>query len=154
MKFQKYALSYIVYSVHPFYVNILKRLIRMPKIYFCDTGLLCYLLSLDSKTLESHQLYGAIFENLAMGELLKSRLNMGRQPDISFFREHSGREIDALIPSEGNLDLYEIKSGKTLHQDYFQNIDWLAERLDNAGRKIIIFDGENLPPQAINIRDI
>lgn len=79
---------------------------------------------------------------------------MGRQPDISFFREHSGREIDALIPSEGNLDLYEIKSGKTLHQDYFQNIDWLAERLDNAGRKIIIFDGENLPPQAINIRDI
>lgn len=126
----------------------------MPKIYFCDTGLLCYLVSLDSKTLESHQLYGAIFENLAMGELLKSRLNIGRQPDISFFREHSRRGIDAMVPSDGLLDLYEIKSGKALRQDYSQNIDWLAERLDNAGRKAIIYDEESLPPQAINIRDI
>ncbi len=126
----------------------------MPKIYFCDTGLLCYLLSLDSKTLESHQLYGAIFENLAMGELLKSRLNIGRQPDISFFREHYRRGIDAMVPSDGLLDLYEIKSGKAFRQDYSQNIDWLAERLDTAGWKTIIYDGESLPPQAINIRDI
>ena len=55
---------------------------------------------------------------------------------------------------KGSHDLYEIKSGKTLRQDYTANINWLAERLDNAGRKTIIYDGESLPPQAINICDI
>ena len=59
-----------------------------------------------------------------------------------------------MVPSGGLLDLYEIKSGKALRQDYSQNIDWLAERFDNAGRKTIIYDGESLPPQAINICDI
>ena len=59
-----------------------------------------------------------------------------------------------MVPSDGLLDLYEIKSGKALRQDYSQNIDWLAERLDNAGRKVIIYDVESFPPQAINICDI
>lgn len=149
------TLSYIVYTVHPYYGNISKQLTKMPKLYFCDTGLLCYLLGLDGeKALATNSLYGAIFENLAMGELLKSRLNQGRQPDLAFFRERSGREVDALVPADGLINLYEIKSGRTYRTDYSQHIDWLAAKLPNAGQKTVIYDGQPLPPQAINIRKV
>lgn len=150
MKFQKYALSYIVYSVHPYCGNISKRLTKIHKIYFCDTGLLCYLLSLDSKkALESHQLYGAIFENLAMGELLKSRLNMRRTGHFVFpVALRTGSRCLGPV-RRGVMIFMKLNQVKTLRRDYTANIDWLAERLDNAGRKIIIYDGESLPPKQL-----
>lgn len=149
------TLSYIVYRVQPYFGNISKRLTKMPKIYFSDTGLLCYLLSIDSEAaLDGHQLYGAIFENLAMGELLKIRLNDAHNPDLSFYRENSGREVDAMISTGGKIDLYEIKSGKTYRQEYSQHMTWLAGHLDIVGNQTVIYDGKSLPPTAINVRDL
>lgn len=147
------TLSYIVYRVPPFYSNISKRLTKMPKIYFIDTGLLAYLLSLDSeKSVEESPAYGALFENIAMGELIKQRLNQARDPDTSFFREHSGREVDALITAGGKISLYEIKSGKTYRQEFTANMDWLATKLTDVTAKTVIYDGQSLPPVALNIR--
>lgn len=149
------SLSYVVFRVGPYSGNISKRLTKMPKLYFCDTGLLCYLLSIDSEeALRNHPLYGAIFENLAMGELLKSRINQVKQPDIYFYRERSGLEVDALIPSGGKIDLYEFKSGQTYRQDHSRNMKQLATELTNVGLQQIIYDGLSMPPLALNIRDV
>lgn len=149
------SLSYIVYSVQPYSGNLSKRLTKMPKIYFYDTGLLCYLLTLDNKDiLEKSPQYGAIFENLAMGELMKQRINKGERPELYFYRETSGKEVDALVNENGKINLYEIKSGKTFKTEYTANMELLARKLPNAGLSTVICDAPSLPPLLLNIRNI
>ena len=149
------ATSYITYTLPPYFINIAKRLTKMPKIYFYDTGLLCYLLSIETaEQLENHPLKGAIFENLAIGELIKSRFNGGQDPNIYFYREHSGREVDALSVTAEGLNLYEIKAGKVFRTDYMDNIKSLQQTLKNINKTTVIFDGDSIPPLALNIREI
>ena len=127
----------------------------MPKIYFYDTGLLCYLLSIESyEQLDNHPLKGAVFENLAMSELLKSRYNKGLDPNLYFYREKSGLEVDALLLEGGRLHIYEMKSGKTLRPDYMENMKAVESVLSDISSSTVIYDGESFPPMAINIRDI
>ena len=126
----------------------------MPKVYFYDTGLLCYLLSVENyDQLENHPLRGAIFENLAMGELLKSRYNIGREPNLYFYREQSGIEVDAIMMEGGTLHLYEIKAGKTLRPDFCENMKILKGTIPDIKTSTVIYDGESFPPTSLNIRD-
>ncbi len=149
------ATSYITYALPPFYMNISKRLTKMPKIYFYDTGLLCYLLSIESPDqLEKHPLRGAIFENLAMGELLKGRYNQASDPNLYFYREQAGREVDALEVTSSGIHLYEIKAGKALRSDFLDNMRELKRTLTDVDSTTVIYDGSNLPPNALNIRMI
>ncbi|MBD5328086.1 MAG: ATP-binding protein [Bacteroides sp.] len=149
------ATSYITYTLPPYFINIAKRLTKMPKIYFYDTGLLCYLLSIETaEQLENHPLKGAIFENLAISELIKSRFNGGQDPNIYFYREHSGREVDAVSVTADGLNLYEIKAGKVFRTDYMDNIKSLQQTLKNINKTTVIFDGDSIPPLALNIREI
>lgn len=146
--------AYIVYTIHPYYVNISKRLTKMPKLYFYDTGLLCYLLGIDSpQQIENHTLRGELFENLAMVELIKQRLNEGLDPNITFYREHSGKEVDAII-SSGGLHLYEIKSGKTFKKDFTKNMEYLSSLLSDIKDTTVIYDGISMAPMILNIREI
>lgn len=146
--------AYIVYTVQPYHTNISKRLTKMPKVYFYDTGLLCYLLGIEnSNQIENHIMRGELFENLAMGELMKRRLNEGLDPNLTFYREHSGKEVDAIINS-GGLHLYEIKSGKTFRKDFMKNMEYLTEILDNVKDSTIIYDGIPMGSTFLNIRDI
>lgn len=149
------ATSYITYTLPPYFINIAKRLTKMPKIYFYDTGLLGYLLSIETaEQLENHPLKGAIFENLAISELIKSRFNGGQDPNIYFYREHSGREVDAVSVTAEGLNLYEIKAGKVFRTDYMDNIKSLQQTLKNINKTTVIFDGDSIPPLALNIREI
>lgn len=146
--------AYIVYAVQPYHANISKRLTKMPKIYFYDTGLLCYLLGIESpEQIENHVMRGALFENLAMGELMKKRLNMGLDPTLSFYREHAGKEVDAII-SSGGLHLYEIKSGRTFKKEFMANMEYLAGLLKEVTDNTVIYDGASMPPSLLNIRNI
>ncbi|MDR0687232.1 MAG: ATP-binding protein [Prevotellaceae bacterium] len=87
--------SYLLFRLPPFYRNIGKRLVKAPKIYFFDTGLACFLLGIENeRQLATHPLRGAIFENLITLELMKSRFNAGREPNIYFYRDKSQREVD------------------------------------------------------------
>lgn len=132
-----------------------KQLTKMPKIYFYDTGLACFLLGIDSEDkLKSHQMRGALFENLAICELIKRDYNQGNDPGLFFYREKSGLEVDALTEYKGVLNMYEIKSGETLHADYLKNLKDVASKLSDKTISHIIYNGENLPPLAINIRNI
>lgn len=149
------ATSYIVYTLRPYHANISKRLTKMPKVYFYDTGLLCYLLGIEgAENLENHMLRGAIFENLAISELIKRRLNDAREPNITFYREHSGKEVDAIISTASGLQLYEMKAGRTYKQDFSKNMKYLENLLPDVTQSTVIYDGVSMPPTAINIREI
>ena len=148
------ATSYITYTMSPYYNNLSKRLTKMPKIYFYDTGLLCYLLNIETaEQLEKHPLKGSIFENMAVGELMKKRLNEAKDPNLFFYREQSGREVDVVSITGEGINLYEIKAGKMLRPDYLENLQYLKGILPNVARTTVIFNGETLG-SVINIRDI
>lgn len=147
--------SYIAFPLMPYYMNISKQLTKMPKIYFYDTGLACFLLGIYSDDkLKTHQMRGALFENLAICELLKNSYNQGKEPRLYFYREKSGLEVDALSEDSELLHLYEIKVGETLRKEYLANMKEIADNLNIPVTSSIIYNGENIPPLCINIRDI
>ena len=100
--------------VPPYFSNLGKRLIKSPKLYFGDIGLLTYLLNLDSVTRALKSPFaGILFEHLVLGELLKIQTHRGRRPEIYFFRDQSGLEVDFLFPSQGRTWLIEVKLTST-----------------------------------------
>lgn len=148
------ATSYITYPLPAYFNNPSKRLTKMPKIYFYDTGLLCYLLNIEtSEQLENHPLKGGIFENMAVGELMKKRLNEAKDPNLYFYREQSGKEVDVLSVTADGINLYEVKAGKVLRPDYLENMQYLKRTLHGVNKTSVIFNGETLG-STINIRDI
>lgn len=148
--------SYIAFTIQPYYANIGKRLTKTPKIYFYDTGLLCRLLEIETATqLRNHPLRGSIFENLAVVELIKERYNQGRLPKIYFYRENKGHEVDILRIEGLTMDLFEVKSNMTFNSAFYKNLDYVKRLLgEKVNRTMVVYDGENIPATAINIRDL
>jgi predicted AAA+ superfamily ATPase len=135
-------MSYIIYQLKPHHQNFKKRLIKSPKLYFCDTGLACSLLDLNSaEQLESHYLKGALFENLIVAEYLKSSYNKGKKPACYFWRDQVGNEIDMIVEHENKLIPIEIKSGKTVSQDYFKNLSYWRN-LSGEEVAYVIYNGD------------
>ena len=115
--------SFIVYLLRPHYENFSKRLIKSPKLYFIDTGLLCYLLRIRSADeLISHASRGAVFENYVLVEILKAMLNQGMDPDVHFWRDVGGHELDFVLEQGQELVPVEAKSGETIASDYLKGI--------------------------------
>ena len=148
--------SYIAFELPPYYANPNKSLTKNKKIYFYDTGLLCSLLGIDSlEQIKSTQLWGAIFENIAISSLLKKNAIAGKRSNLYFYRETKGIEVDAVeLDGPGHLNLYEVKAGKTLQADYSANMKTLAAQLNSSVKTSVIYNGETLAPAAINVRDI
>lgn len=146
--------SYIAVPLRPYHANIGKTLTKMPKVYFADTGLLCYLLGIDSaESLATHPIRGAVFENSAVLELIKQRYNAGREPRIYFYREPRGREVDVLSIYQGTTHLYEVKAGKTLKPEWYTNLSEVSALVPGHAASHIIYDGPAVG-SALNIRDI
>lgn len=115
--------GFIIFFLQPYFRNFKKRIIKRPKLYFYDTGLLCSLLGLNNPAqLMSHYLRGALFENFIIGEYLKIKRHQGATPNIYFWQDNSGNEVDLLIDNGGRLTAVEIKSGMTINQDFFKNL--------------------------------
>ncbi len=153
--FSMLATSYIAFQLPPYFNNLSKRLTKMPKIYFYDTGLMCYLLGVATpEQLETHPLKGAIFENMAVCEMIKNQFNNDLDANLYFYREQSGKEVDAVLVTPQGLNLYEMKAGKMLRPDYRENMNALKRLLPNINSTCVIYDGESYPPICINIRDI
>jgi len=120
--------SYIIYKLKPFHKNYNKRIIKSPKIYFTDTGLVCSLLGIRKKNdLDYHYLKGHIFETFIINEFLKGNLNNGDKYEIYYWRDNHQKEID-LILDIGNKNIgIEIKSGKTIQEKYFDGLKYWKE---------------------------
>lgn len=100
----------IIFLLHPYSNNVLKRVIKTPKVYFYDTGLVCYLTKWSSpEVAESGAMGGALLENFAVSEIMKSYQNAGLEPYIYFYRDRDAKEIDVVLEGDGKLCPLEIK---------------------------------------------
>lgn len=100
----------IIFYLHPYSNNLLKRLVKTPKLYFYDTGLVCYLTKWSSaETLESGAMNGAILENYVVSEIIKTYLNSGIEPYMYYYRDKDSKEIDVILEHDGVLNPIEIK---------------------------------------------
>lgn len=147
--------SYIVYTLPPYFTNISKRLTKSPKLYFYDTGLLCYLLGISEESqLAVHPLRGAIFENLIVTQMIKQKVNAGENAQLYFYRENSGREVDILRAYSSFIDAFEVKSTETFNRDFTKNLRYLKELFPSAVKRcLVIYDGETIPPNVYNFRN-
>lgn len=137
--------SYVVYLLNPWYANVNKRLIKSPKLYFYDVGLVSYLLGAEiPEHLNSHPLKGSLFENFIVIEFLKHRLNAGKKDNLSFYRDSHNNEIDLLYQNGTVYDLIEIKSGETMNSSFFTGLGRIeTQKIVPAGRKILIYGGNH-----------
>lgn len=104
----------IIFLLHPYSNNVLKRTIKTPKVYFYDTGLVCYLTKWSSpEVAESGAMNGALLENFTVSEIMKSYQNAGREPYLYFYRDRDAKEIDVIIEGDGKLCPLEIKKTAT-----------------------------------------
>jgi len=136
--------GYIAFLLRPHHANFNKRLIKAPKLYFFDTGLLCWLLGIqEAGHLVTHPLRGAVFENLVAAEAMKSRFNRGLDRNLFFWRDQGGHEVD-LVADHGNMLMpVEIKSGKTIGSDYFTGLDrWKKMAGDRSAQPVLVYGGD------------
>ncbi len=111
--------SFIAFRLPSYHGNISKRLIKMPKLHFYDTGLACWLLGIrETAQLDVHPLRGAIFECWVVSEIIKQRLNRGEASGVYFFRDKAGLESDALVQGRRSLKIVEVKAGQTIASDW------------------------------------
>ncbi|MCP4702652.1 MAG: ATP-binding protein [Gammaproteobacteria bacterium] len=135
--------SYIIFRLQPHARNFNKRLIKSPKLYFWDTGLLVYLLGIQSADgLFSHAAKGAIFETFIISELMKKFVHAGRRPSMFFWRDASGHEVDCLLEWKERLIPIEIKSSQTFHAEYLTGLNyWL--KLSGTSCASLFYGGEH-----------
>lgn len=130
--------SYIVYLLKPYYTNINKRLIKAPKLYFYDTGLLSSLLNIqDSQQLKTHYATGGIFENYIIMEMKKFYSNRNIKGQLYYLRNKTGQEIDILIDKGATQTLIELKSSKTFNDAYLKNIEYWTSYFENSTNALI-----------------
>lgn len=124
--------SFIAFRLPSYSGNIRKRLVKMPKLHFHDTGLVCWLLGIrNAGQLRNHPLRGAIFETWVVSEIFKHRLNAGETGNLYFYRDQNGIEADLIIDKSNRLILVEAKAAQTAASDLFDGVrrvrDVLAE---------------------------
>ena len=136
--------SFLVVRLRPHHRNFNKRLVKSPKLYFLDTGLLCYLLGIGSPAeLRLHAARGNVFESFVLSELLKARLHRGDEAALYFWRDAAGHEIDFVIADGEKLTPVEVKSGQTVAGDFFAGLRfWRTLAGDPAAPAALVYGGD------------
>jgi len=117
--------SYIIFLIKPHHKNFNKRLVKMPKLYFYDTGLITYLLNIEhAAQIQNHYLLGNIFENYAVSELIKNRYNKGLKSNLYYWKDNKGKEVDIIIDNIDQTIAIEIKASQTYNLNAFDNINY------------------------------
>jgi len=150
--------SFLVFKLPPYFENFGKRVIKSPKFYFTDTGLLAFLLGIENAGQVSRDpLVGHLFENLVMLEALKARYNSGRVANLYFYRDSHGSEIDLLWSSGRELAGLEIKSAATWNPSFKKTLLRFSDRQHSLRRMHVIYSGEPLAfsdgVEAVNYHD-
>lgn len=136
--------SYVVFELPPYFENLRKRVVKSPKVYFTDVGLAAFLLGLHTAEQAARDpLRGQLYENLVIAEIAKGALNRGIRPDLYFYRDSRGHEVDLLLREGGKLTPVEIKSAKTFSPDFLKGLERFREL---AGARVsagaVLYDGE------------
>lgn len=137
--------SYVIFLLQPYHVNFNKRVIKQPKLYFYDTGVASSLLEFkDTHSLSHSYMYGHLFENFIIADLMKQYHYRGTQPPLYFWRDKNGRiEVDCLINQGYRLIPIEIKSSMTMRNEYFDGILKFQEiSQDTVLKNYVIYAGD------------
>lgn len=136
--------SFLVMLLRPHHRNFGKRLIKSPKIYFLDTGLLCSLLGMRSaEDLRIHASRGSVFESFLLAELVKGYAHRGRRPPLWFWRDSAGHEIDFLLEQGSRRLAIEAKSGETAPSSFFDGLAWWRRLVgDPDAPALLVYGGE------------
>jgi predicted AAA+ superfamily ATPase len=136
--------SGITARIPPFHRNLSKRLTKSPKLFFLDSGLLCFLLDIHTPSeLSTHPLYGSIFESFVVAEIFKRINHAGARARLSFWRDQTGREIDLIIEDGPRLLPVEIKSAATWTPDFARTLRWWLDLPGNTATEgLVVYDGD------------
>jgi predicted AAA+ superfamily ATPase len=136
--------SFIVKLLRPYHANFHKRLIKSPKLYFLDSGLLCCLLGIQKPDdILIHSSRGAIFESWVIAEFYKNYYHIGKQPQMYYFRDSNDNEVDILLDFGSHILPVEIKSGQTIHSEFFKGLEyWRTLTADPDSQAILIHGGD------------
>lgn len=136
--------SYIIFLLQPHHTNFNKRLVKMPKLYFYDTALACNLLRLTSPhDVYDHYLRGGLFESMILSDFLKKRYHRGLPPNVYFWRDKLGTEIDCLLEEGSHLSPVEIKSSATIQTEMFDNLTkWCHWASLDPASGVVVYAGE------------
>jgi uncharacterized protein len=133
--------SYIIFQLQPWYNNMNKRIVKSPKLYFHDTGLLCFLLGIKSEnSLQKNAAYGAIFENWIISEIQKNNCNLALNEKMFFFRDSLGNEVDLIIEKENEPLAIEIKSSKKIDAGMYKGLKYW-QKLQPKAQSLLIHGG-------------
>jgi hypothetical protein len=146
--------SYIIFLVHPYHENFNKRVVKSPKIYFYDTGLLTFLLGLRStQELEEARLKGNVFENMIMAEFQKQNHHRYAHRDFYFWQDTNNHEIDIFTKNDRGFSAFEIKASQTINSSFFRELDRFQEVASPATvTKNLIYGGsENQKRSEYNV---
>ena len=144
--------SYVVFELPPFFENVRKRVIKSPKIFFTDVGFAAFLLGIHTAEQASRDpLRGSLYENFIISDIVKGALNRGIRPEIYFFRDSHGNEVDLLIREKGALTPVEIKSAGTFSADFIKGLErFRTLEVNRVTAGAVLYNGE----QRFNVRDI
>jgi hypothetical protein len=138
--------SFLAFRLTAFHGNLRKRLVKMPKLHFHDTGLVCWLLGIRSPDqLRSHPLRGPIFETWVVSEVLKHRMNRGESTGLSFYRDRNGAEVDLIVERSDGLTLVEAKASQTAASSLFSSVQRVRGHLDDPARPcdvVVVYGGD------------
>ncbi len=131
-------MTFVAFRLQPYHKNFNKRLVKMPKLYFYDTGLAAALLGIEnSQQLELNPFRGALFENFVILDLIKQRFNQAKASNLFFWRDSAGNELDILIDQTERLIPVEIKSGQTVTPAFFKGLNYWQKLTGEEGGYVI-----------------
>jgi predicted AAA+ superfamily ATPase len=135
--------SFVIFKLPPFFENFGKRVVKSPKYYFFDTGFLAYLLGIETAGQVSRDpLVGQMFENLIVIECLKARCNAGKVPNLYFFRDSNGNEVDILIQNGRELIAIEVKSGATYKGSLLKGLKRIRSLSPSVSQCYLVYSGD------------
>ena len=138
--------SFIIFKLTPYFENFGKRVIKSPKYYFLEPGLLSYLLNIETpEQLSRDPLVGNIFENLIVTECLKARYNLGLQDNLYFYRDSNKNEVDIIFENGRNLTPIEIKSASTFNTKFIKNLKKFKTITERSSKGYLIYNGDFTP---------
>lgn len=136
--------SYILFLLPPYYKNFSKRIVKTPKLYFYDTGLLCYLLKLDNvEQIQLSDFKGALFENMMIAEYVKRMHHCNQLNDIWFWRDVSGNEVDLIIQAGQTQEAVEFKATQTIMPNLFKGLNHYEKISEKTNlNKYLVYGGK------------
>ncbi|MFA6527533.1 MAG: ATP-binding protein [Candidatus Babeliales bacterium] len=135
--------SFILFQLPSYHDNLGKRITKSPKLYFYDVGLAAALMGIDKETMtEKRTIYGALFENMIIVDLIKDFSAQGIYHTLTFFRDTNKNEIDLIIETGGRTIPVEIKSAATMNSSFFDTLAWFQTQIKNDQEAVVVYSGD------------